>query len=270
MKHSANFKISDCGASNLPDWVPDDARAYLAHTGSGRSMRALAREVGGHASTISRFVQRLETRRDDPLVDGALVALEAGASPMGDDNDLDDAKGSNTMPTTPAQTKIAADTEIETEARRILRRLCETSAFLIVAPSMEKAAIMRETVPGKPVRIAVVDRHIAQAFALKDWIESFRSGKITSYRITTAGKNALKRLLARDPKLAPNGQGFAEAQNPFQEQHKEWGERKVAGDRGAPAKRMRYNLAESPITALGRRKDSDGQPVSVGRSYSGG
>jgi hypothetical protein len=34
---------------NLPDWVPQGAKHYLAHTEQGAPIRALAREAGCHA-----------------------------------------------------------------------------------------------------------------------------------------------------------------------------------------------------------------------------
>ena len=53
------------------------------------------------------------------------------------------------MPQPAAQPPTPSDPRIEREARRILRRLCEKGAFLAVAPSMEKAVVLREVVPGK-------------------------------------------------------------------------------------------------------------------------
>jgi hypothetical protein len=245
MKYEPKFTAENETLNDLPNWVPDDARTYLAHVGKRKSMRQVARQKGGHASTISRHVQRLESKRDEPLVDAALQALEQTANP--------------TRPH-PKAPIIAHDAEIEAETKRILRRLCETNAFLIVAPNMDKAAVMREVSPGKITRVAVLDQHVAQAFALKDWIECYQKGKVRAYRITFAGKSALKRILAKDPGLNPQANGFAEAPNPFQEQHKEWAERSVEAGPKGQTKRIRYNLAESPVTALGRRKGSDGQP----------
>jgi hypothetical protein len=202
-----------------------------------------------------RFVRRLELRRDDVLVDEALSALGT-CFPTTLNSDYE---GKTSMlHATPSP--IANDREIKSEARRVLRRLCETSAFLIVASSMEKAAVMRENVPGKPVRIAVLERHVAQAFALKDWIECYRKGKIACYRITASGKAALKRLLAEDTAQRQGQQGLAEAQSPFQEQHKEWETRDMHPPTGTVARRLRYNLAESPLTVLGRRKTNKGEP----------
>ena len=54
------------------------------------------------------------------------------------------------------------------------------------------------------------------------------------------------------------GQGMAEAQGRFAGQHRVWGERQVMDDDGP--RRLRYNLAESPVSVLGRRRDKDGKP----------
>ncbi|MBZ0129529.1 MAG: DUF6456 domain-containing protein [Rhodobacteraceae bacterium] len=241
------------GTPGLPDWVPEPARAYVEHTRLGRSMRALARDLDGHASTVSRHIRRLETRRDDPLVDAALARLEQHLSPSEQPNE-----GYCTMFHTPITQRLAADPEVEKEARRILRRLCESGAFLIVGSGLERGAVMRETDADAPVRTAIVDRPVVEAFALKDWIECYRKGQISRYRITEAGRAALKRLLA-DETQARQSTGFAEAQSPFLEQHKEWDTREVADGQGK-RRALRYNLAESPLGALARRKGSDGKP----------
>jgi len=157
-----------------------------------------------------------------------------------------------------ASKTIAKDSEIDSEARRILRRLCETSAFLIVASSLDKAAVMRRSKPGKPVRTAVVERRIAQAFALKDWIECTKKGKVACYEITAAGKAALKRLIAIEINQRVQGSDAQVIASPFQEQHKDWETREIPA--GSGSKRLRYNLAENPLTALGRRKGQNGAP----------
>ena len=59
--------------------LPTEARHYLAHTAQGKPIRELAREAGCHASTILRQVRKLETMRDDPLVDRALSLADDNA-----------------------------------------------------------------------------------------------------------------------------------------------------------------------------------------------
>jgi hypothetical protein len=201
---------SDGGVGGLPRWVPEAARFYLSHTEAGRSIRALARERGVHASTILRQVRRIETRR-------------AGK----------------------------AEDEMEREAGRVLRRLAEPGALLAIAPEMEKAVVVRDTRDGRTLRTAVLDRAVAEAMALREWLQPVAaSGRIRRYRIASPGRAALKRFDA-----AP---GFGEAPVPFADQHRDWAVR-VMGE-GRERALQRYNAAESPVTALARRRDRGGEP----------
>lgn len=241
----------------FPDWLPDGARLYLSHTSQGLSLRALARREGCHASTVLRHVRRFENRRDDPLVDEALSVFgRLGA--IGDDvsPDHEDDLPMTAM-TRSGDADLTDETTITREARRVLRRLCESEAMLVIAPDMDQAAVMRKADDGGTIRTAVVARAVARAFALKDWIACDRQGgRVAVYRITPAGRAALKRMLHE---RAPQADGFAEAADPFGDQHRIWDEKTVR-EPGAPARKMRYNLAESPVAALARRKDRDGTP----------
>ncbi len=245
--------VQSCGANTIPQWVPKEARRYLQHTSQGKSIRAVARDAGCHASTVLRQIRRYENRRDDPLVDEALRDLGQQLFPT-------------RPPLTDKETPVMSapirhknlktdDTTLNREGRRILRRLCETGAVLAIAPEMEKAVVVRDLPSGQTARTAVVDRKVAQAMALKDWITCVKPGRIARYGITTAGRTALKRLLAE----AENASGgFAEAQAQFGDQHRIWGEKTVA-DNGS-RRAVRYNVAESPLAALARRKDKTGTP----------
>jgi hypothetical protein len=226
---------------------------YLAHTENGRPIRELAREAGCHASTVLRQVRRIETRRDDPLVDAALRRLGA---PGNRDTLQKLAKDHDTMscmlnlPDTPDESTLAR------EARRVLRRLCESGAVLAVAAEMDKAVVVRDTGDGGNTRTAVVDSAIAQAMALKDWIACETPGRVSRYRITSAGRAALSQLVADQENRL---RGFAEAQAGF-----DTGAAAEAAldeiDKDPRARKGRYLLAESPLTALSRRRDKGGEP----------
>lgn len=268
----------------IPDWLPEQAVTYLVHTCGGLGIRALARVKGCHASTVLRQVRRVEAWRDDPLVDEALdgfarafatasrtglpltevttlMSSPPSTPPRPEARDAippEAAAGSSAAGAQALPRVARPDARIEREARRVLRRLCEKGAFLAVASSMEKAVVLREVVPGKQNRIAVVDRDVAHAFALQEWIACERAGKIAVYTITTVGRAALKRLLteerlAREPQV-----GFAETQSPFAAQHRLFAERRVMNRDGAGEECLRFNLAESPLTVLGRKRDKDG------------
>jgi hypothetical protein len=239
----------------LPAWLPDSVRFYLSHVEGGMSLRELARSEGCHPSTILRQVRRFESRRDDPLVDEALLSLahttnhDALTQAMKDKTEM-------TAALRPDQI-IFDEATIDREGRRILRRLCEPGALLAIAPEMERAVVLRDLPGGKPARIAVMERAVAQAFALKDWIACRASGRVTTYEITATGRAALKRLLAAEEHTRA---GFAEAATPFADQHRVWAEREMDDDDEGGSRRVRYNLAESPVAALGRRRDKDGKP----------
>ena len=255
-------------AGGIPDWLPELALTYLAHTAGGLGIRAIARAKNCHASTVLRQVRRVEARRDDPLVDEALERMaRAFAAARADGYDITEVTAdmltqADTQPVSPerpAQSSVVRpDARIEREARRILRRLCEKGAFLAVAPSMDKAVVLREVVPGKQNRIAVVDRDVAHAFALQEWIACERAGKIAVYTITQVGRAALKRLLTEERMAREPQAGFAEAVTPFGEQHRVYAERTVMADDGSGEQRVRFNLAESPLSVLGRKRDQNG------------
>jgi DNA-binding MarR family transcriptional regulator len=245
--------MADATLSGVPGWVPGPARAYLAHTVGGCSIRALARVSGRHASTILRQVRRMEGLRDDFLVDNALRRLGLAAETPGPRNTM--AKDGKEMSEAMAiRTAMPDEVTIEREARRILRRMSEPGACLAVARDMENAVVVRDTADGRTVRTAVVGRAVAEAMALKDWLSCATRGRIDRYRITATGRAALKRLLAEEEAARA---GRAAECDPFGDQHRDLDEREVGA---GPKNRTRFNLAESPLQSLARRKDRSGAP----------
>ncbi len=236
---------------SLPAWLPDAVRLYLDHTEQGVSLRQLARREGCHASTVMRQVRRFESLRDDPLVDEALCALGRAQEKGLRNTSRKDAKD---MTAPIRQDSLTMDeTMILREGRRILRRMAEPDTVLAIAADMEKAAVLRSLSDGRTQRLAVMDRTIAQAFALKDWISCEKPGRISTYQITQVGRAAWKRMSA-----TVESPGLAEASAVFGGQHREWAERCVS-DEGED-RRVRYNAAESPVSVLARRRDREGNP----------
>ncbi|NNU80529.1 helix-turn-helix domain-containing protein [Halovulum dunhuangense] len=229
--------------------MPPAVSAYLAHTEGGLPIRAIARIRQVQPSTILRQIRRIESRREDPLLDAALDLL-AEILPSDTETHTLSEDWAKMIENDKPQTR-----EIEREARRILRRLCEKDAFLAVADGMEKAAVLRESVPGRHTRTAVVDREVAHQFALRDWIACAGSGRIARYTVTEAGRAALKRLLAEERQARSEADPVV---TPFRAQHQDWGERRVMRHDGRGETQLRCNLAESPLTMLGRKRDRDG------------
>lgn len=239
----------------LPGWVPEAARNYLAHTETGLSIRALARANACHPSTVLRQVRRFEGRRDDPLIDAALRDLSSRVSAK----DILEKKGRNAMQPAVVEQgdelpEALTQAQIDQEAKRVLRRLCEQGAVLAVAREMETSVVVRQTAEGEQMRTAVVGREIAQAMALKDWITCpDPEARVARYFVTNVGRAALRRLTAEDENRAG---GFSESSA------------QGAGDAawdidalsGGTRASYRHYATESPLVGLSRRKDRDGKP----------
>lgn len=142
---------------------PQEAEIYLRHVEEGVSIRALARELGCHASTVLRRIRKFENRRDDPLVDSALSGK-------------------------PAQ-------ECDDKYRRILRRMAEPGAELITSKDMHKALVLRDE-----IQTAILDREMAEQMALRGWIaQSEQIGKVQRYVLVPMGREALRRMVHSSP-----------------------------------------------------------------------
>ena len=263
--------------SRAPAWVPQDALRYLAHTEAGLPIRALARSAGCHASTVLRQIRRLENRRDDLLVDEALRRLGSihftrapamvpasarsqsphhEVAPMQTELDPQTSAPETTPESTPSYEVLRR------EGRRVLRRLAEPGAVLAVAAEMDKAVVVRDGAGGTTTRTAVVDRAVAQAMALKEWISCDAPGRISRYRITGAGRAALTTLMAEAENMARRGMAEGQARFAGQDADDAPVDRDGADQdsAGTPRRRMRYCVNESPLLALARRRDKAGKP----------
>lgn len=243
-------------AISLPKWVPKAVIHYLAHTERGCTIRELARKQSCHPSTILRQVRRFEQRRDDPLIDDALTALSKAAQR----NPTDCTKDTKDMTIVHWKGGISpsgglSQERVEQEAKRILLRLSEPGAILAVAREMETAVVVREAPDGGQLRTAVVDREIAQAIALKDWISCHNtSGRVARYFITNAGRTALRRLAAQGENAAL---GFGDSHAKMMKDA-DWDIvtfESATRDRAAAAPKI-----ESPLVGLSRRREKDGKP----------
>lgn len=250
---SGDFAI-DCKAADqrseipvsLPKHLdmPEDARLYLRHVEDGVSIRALAREMGCHASTVLRRIRRFEQRRDDPLVDDALSARQD----LPEDGSRD---GKQLL--------------------RVLRRLAEPGAVMAVAEGMEKAIVTRDE-----IRTAILDRRLAQDLALRGWVgQTGKGGRIQRYVLLSGGRDALRKMLRSprqrnavpgpgdftDASPVATDQGMAEAQAGFDhaDQHRVWEDRVIQDPEDGKRRRTRVNIAESPLLLLARRRDVNGE-----------
>lgn len=241
------------GFLGVPDWVPDPALHYLAHTEKGISIRALARHSECHASTILRQIRRIESRRDDVLFDEALdrlgrrVAVAFKVDPCMETLDMKAQKQDDLL------ADPMGDEAFSEVAWDILHKLSAPDAVLAVAQDMERAVVVQDLPDGSTARTAVVDRPVAQAMALKDWISCKTTGRISRYRITPAGRTALA-----DSGVSPVGQGN-KAAGSLNEQGLEQGNGQ-GGGLAQTQRRLKMAGQETPLAVLARRRDRLGNP----------
>lgn len=245
----------------LPEWLPGVMRHYLAHTGAGVSIRDIARLSHCHASTISRRIARIEQQRDDPLVDAALSQFEQKLKSSAPAVLRRIKMDIGPMTKDSARSDQDVPKDLENEAKRILRRLCENGAVLAIAEDMDVAVVVREGLDGSTTRTAVVAQEIAQAMAVQGWIETAKTGRIMRYTVTASGREKVKALLIGDGSTVPAGKVMAMAEAParFDAAPGAWSDAAESED-GEAARKLRYNLAESPLTILARRRDKNGEP----------
>ena len=249
--------------TDLPNWVPATVATYLLHTECGMPLRALARSQDVHPSTVLRQVRRLENRRDDPLFDDALRQITKRYLTQGPTNQHGDAlmrNGDNfkyIKKLDPAECDAALTLRqrAEVEQIRVLRRLCESGAVLAVAADLDNAVVVRDSPDGSTARTATVNRDVAHAMALNDWIASDDpTARVVRYKVTQAGRVALREILARAENRA---RGMAESAAGFDHKPTEADLAAIPDD---IANRYRAAPPESPLVGLARRRDKDGKP----------
>jgi len=210
----------------VPSWLPLEIQNYVFHTEMGQPIRVLARSQSCHASTILRQIRKVETQRDDPLVDQAIKALgEEGH-----------------------QAKFPT----ELEMLHALRRLSVPEAMLAIALGMDQGVILQGPTAGGPDHGTKLPMATAMTFALRGWIATGNTeSRVLRYRITTTGRAALRDLTAATENHA---RAMAEAPEAFQHAPKGigvWPEATAV---------TRMPMQESPIVGLSRRRDKDGNP----------
>jgi DNA-binding Lrp family transcriptional regulator len=210
----------------LDGLLPSAARRYLAHTAKGKPIRELAREAGCHASTVLRQVRKLETMRDDPLVDRALSVIENRSESSG-----------------------SADAELDalTDA---LRKLSTPGVILLYNQDLLTPALVRTSPEGEADLIGTVSVEIAAVLILWSWITLDGGNAVKRYRITPEGRLSLPDLVSARDKRASHD--MVSALDMFSEPtfDRRSRDRTISNGPGT----------ESPLTALARRRGPDGQP----------
>lgn len=228
---------TEINCKSIMNWLPNEVHTYLKHTEEGESIRAIARGMGVHASTVLRQVRKTEARRDDPLVDSLLTRLGIemrGSSEQQVTYSFDD----------------AADDPMTPHLTRVLRALLAPSTSLVVGEGVETAVVLKTCPDGDPTAVAKAPINVVELMALLEWIAGNVKGRVVRYQITQAGRQALNKLLAQQETLAT---GFAESQAGF-----------LVGSSAVhpskprmPRKKPRVAGAETPVRVLARKRGKD-------------
>ncbi|SMR71877.1 Helix-turn-helix domain-containing protein [Aliiroseovarius halocynthiae] len=240
MQHTLSTEI-EC--KSIMNWLPNEVQTYLKHTEEGESIRAIARRMGVHASTVLRQVRKTEARRDDPLVDSLLSRL---GDEMRDSSEQDIAfsfGAANEDPMTP-------------HLVRVLRALLSPDTNLVVGAGVETAVVLRSATDGEPVALAKAPVSVVELMALLDWIKGGTIGRVARYQITQSGRQALNKLLAHQETRAT---GFAESQAGFlaATSHQENVGVQMARASTRGHRKVRAVGAETPVRVLARRRGRD-------------
>lgn len=240
MQHSISAEI-EC--KSIMNWLPNEVQTYLQHTEEGESIRAIARRMGVHASTILRQVRKTEARRDDPLVDALLSRL---GGKMRDTSKQEVAFSFGTADEDPMTPHLV----------RVLRALLSPDTSLIVGNGVKTAVVLRSAEDSDPVAVAKAPVSVVELMALLEWIEGGAKGRVVRYQITQSGRQALNKLLALQETRAT---GFTNSQAGF------LGAKSLVGNIGTQMGRThsrgrrkpRAAGAETPVRVLARKRGKD-------------
>jgi len=173
-----------------------------------------------------RQIRKVEQRRDDPLVDRAIKGLSGG--------EKHDQRATTL------------------EMMQALRRLAAPQTILAIAMGMEQGVILRDAPSGEGDRGTNLPAETAQTLALRGWIAAGQTaGRVLRYRITPAGRVALRELTAQSENQA---RSMAEGPASFS------GAPVGVGTWDTKPALSRAPSHDSPVQALSRRKDRDGEP----------
>lgn len=228
-----NIKPVEIDDQTIMHWLPNEVQTYLKHTEEGISIRAIARDMGVHASTILRQVRKTEAQRDDPLVDTLLEQLGEAY------------RSGNCSSIVQQQ---ATEDAVSPFVLRFLKALMKEGAVLAVSKGVDTAVVLVSKNGADPHAVEKGPTKIVEMMSLRGWITGDNKGRVSRYRISVDGRVMLNKLLAQAEGRAV---GFAEAPTAFT------GIPNGSGFAGATrTKRRGRNTSpvgtESPVRVLGR------------------
>ena len=152
--HTSGAKLSQI-------WLDKAAFHYDAHVHLGLSIRALARQSAGHASTILRQIRRIEALQGDPQVKAALAKLKSSRG-----------EGADPASSCPSDQSFNED---------VINHLKLKNAVLVVSENVEMAGIFLISSESEPQKLGLVPRAHAQSMIASGALHCVSAGRLSRY-----------------------------------------------------------------------------------------
>jgi len=142
-------------------WLDKAAFHYDAHVQLGLSIRTLARQSAGHASTILRQIRRIEVLQGDPQVKAALAKLKSSRDEGAD----------------PASS-CSPDQSFNKD---VINHLKPKNAVLVMSENVEIAGLFLISSESEPQKLGLVPRAHAQSMIASGALHCVSAGRLSRY-----------------------------------------------------------------------------------------
>ena len=142
-------------------WLDKAAFHYDAHVHLGLSIRELARQSAGHASTILRQIRRIEALQGDPQVKAALAKLKSSRG-----------EGAEPASSCPPDQSLN---------KNVINLLEPKNAVLVMSENVEMAGIFLISSESEPQKLGLVPRAHAQSMIASGALHCVSAGRLSRY-----------------------------------------------------------------------------------------
>ena len=142
-------------------WLDKAAFHYDAHVHLGLSIRELARQSAGHASTILRQIRRIEALQSDPQVKAALAKLKSSRG-----------EGAEPASSCPPDQSLN---------KNVINLLEPKNAVLVMSENVEMAGIFLISSESEPQKLGLLSRAHAQSMIASGALHYVSADRLSRY-----------------------------------------------------------------------------------------
>ena len=142
-------------------WLDKAAFHYDAHVHLGLSIREVARQSAGHASTILRQIRRIEALQSDPQVKAALAKLKSSRG-----------EGAEPASSCPPDQSLN---------KNVINLLEPKNAVLVMSENVEMAGIFLISSESEPQKLGLVSRAHAQSMIASGALHCVSADRLSRY-----------------------------------------------------------------------------------------